>query len=353
MVHTTSSGDSEQKREELLPDRPSDTPRKGGGQRLDDAAAHPTPQNWGRYHLTPEIARLPGTVLKVTLALAEYGSPRQPWAWPKVASLAERLGIPAWKVREWLDKAEGAGVLRRCKRRYPHASLAYDLRPWFAAMGYPEALTVAPPAKQRIVTAQENPALNTAEKLRTVARRETLRGSARRNPALSSEPTMEPTIQNQIRPKARPDSENESLVGGNGDGTSNGHRTARKPTHPHASWPDMVEALKQATGFLRVTPDTFWREVNRRPDVDAPAVKALVGRVLDETSWGRALQNPDGYFTKAMRKERHTPLGPGGLTAEAQAQADEMLAATSARRDSGRRELTGTGTLDSTGRVNW
>jgi len=186
-------------------------------------------QDWGRYRLTAGIARLPGSVLKVMLAVAEHGSPRRPWAWPRIALIAERLSIPPWKVRAWLKSAELTGLVVKCRRRYPHASLGYDLRPWFAAMGWPEALAAEPPRRARIVTAQENsarsseeasaqrnsavssegvtaqenPAVYPAEKSCALPRRETPRCSAQENPALSSEPPRL-NLQSESRRRKRP-----------------------------------------------------------------------------------------------------------------------------------------------------
>lgn len=118
-----------------------------------------TSGGWGRYRLTPGIVGLPGAALKIMLALGEHASPRQPWCWPKIATIADRLGIGRAKVRAWLSKAEAAGMLRKYRRRYRHASLGFDLRPWFVAMGFPEAATVEAPAKARIATALANSAL--------------------------------------------------------------------------------------------------------------------------------------------------------------------------------------------------
>jgi len=173
-------------------------------------------QDWGRYRLTPEIARLPGSVLKVMLAVAEHGSPRRPWAWPKIALIAERLGIGTAKCRVWLKKAEAAGVLRKCKRRFARASLGYDLRRWFVAMGFSEALSIGPPRKARIASALEKLAVSSEEskpledlapqrasKPSGAARQETSRSAALANLARSSEPPRL-NLQSESRRRKRP-----------------------------------------------------------------------------------------------------------------------------------------------------
>ena len=105
---------------------------------------------WAKVRVTPAITALSGTVLKVTLALAQYASPSQPWAWPKVADLAEQLGVGERKVRWYLERAEQAGTIRRFRRGYSRASHGYDLRPFFLAMGFEEAAGVLPPPIARI-----------------------------------------------------------------------------------------------------------------------------------------------------------------------------------------------------------
>jgi DNA-binding Lrp family transcriptional regulator len=300
-------------------------------QRPDDTPKRQTPQQWGRYRVTPEIARLPGTVLKVTLALAEYASPLQPWCWPRVATIAERLGIGQAKVRAWLEKAEAAGIIRKCRRRYPHASLGYDMRPWFAAMGYPEAATAEPPAKARIVSALGNSAVYRASKLSSVARKETQRGSALANSAVSSEPTREPTTRSQPVQNGR-------RLAVSTASTANGHRNGLLVG---TDSPELAEARFLCEG-LGVSASDFSRAVAQRPDLRPAEVLACCEKLARRHPEGRGLRNPAAMLAKWLAAEE--PRGEnrpasaatlsyqralyGGMTREAEEEMRERLAAT-------------------------
>ena len=98
-----------------------------------------TKPGYAQVYMTPELARLPGSVLKVCLALATFCTPQQPKAWPSQKLLAERMGIPEAKVRAWLVKARQAGQVTWTRKRTAKsvgrtskAGCEYDLSDFWA-----------------------------------------------------------------------------------------------------------------------------------------------------------------------------------------------------------------------------
>jgi len=103
-----------------------------GGSSDNATDTSPGSARFAKITMSPALAALPGSALKVCLALACYCSPQKPQAWPKQARLAETLGISEQKVRAWLEAAREAGAVTWTRRPYARATCSYDLSGFWA-----------------------------------------------------------------------------------------------------------------------------------------------------------------------------------------------------------------------------
>jgi len=197
--------------------------------------ASPAPPRFAKITMSPALAALPGSALKVCLALASYCSPQKPHAWPKQARLAETLGISEQKVRAWLEVAREAGAVTWTRRPYARATCSYDLSSfWAMAEGtaWPQRAprTTETKVKQRDASGRFANA-QTAGKAGGSKRRETRRSRAPEKSAVSSEGLS--SVRDHLE-KRNPDPKDQAAAAAKTAGTSTDPRTRedQQPDRP-------------------------------------------------------------------------------------------------------------------------